>query len=655
MPHHRVSPLIAVSLLFGTLTPASADSDAGRDHDLARVPANVTVITSEDIRRSGASTVQDALSKAEGVTVSDQQGFGLGSDSTLNLRGVANSARTNALVLVDGIRQNRITGDDVHWQAIPIDDIERIEILRGGAGVMYGEGALAGVINIVLKRRAHGRLDTEHTAEIGSYGWQKYHAGVRGWSEPFGYGVGLTRRLVDGYRESSASRNSTVTMHADWALAPETAAAVRVIHSEDVTGFPGLLTQRQTEQDRRQPNAFHGVNSTELDQASVELTAAPWPGVSSALTLFWRRQLQHSSDSIAFNAFTVTPSRGALFRTRSRWTAGVVENLLVSGIELTQDKAVTGDRDAFSGPDSESNRAGYGVALVDTVTAWDRVSLSGGLRFDKSRYEEAISFPDFTGSLRFEGWSPTVGVMVTAVPGQLELFSSYGRPFKAPNVDDFSSRIGSMFRSNADLKPQQADSYELGARFRIRAVRMHATAFYTRIDREILFNPFTSTNENFDTRRFGTELGMRGEWPDRRLRGYATYTFLDGEFRKGAFTGNTIPGAPEHTLHAGAGVSPLDGLWIDLDWTLVADAVRFNDVRNQLAGADNYGVLDLTCRYAVPRLRGLDWAEMSAYVTIRNLTNEEYVTYQSSDGSAISAGEAPMPPATVVAGVALNF
>ncbi|OGX28500.1 MAG: hypothetical protein A3B78_00150 [Omnitrophica WOR_2 bacterium RIFCSPHIGHO2_02_FULL_67_20] len=623
--------------------------------DASRVPANVTVITAEDIRRSGASTIQEALAHAEGVTFSDQQGFGLGSDSTVNLRGIVNSSRTNALVLVDGIRQNRITGDDVHWQAIPLDDIERIEVLRGGGGVSYGEGALGGVINILMKHDAPRQLETDSGVELGSYGWQKYHAAVRGATKPVRYGVGYTRRLVDGYRESSWSRNTTITTNAGWAVAPGLDAQFNLLHSEDTTAFPGLLTAAQTEQRRRQTNPFHGSNTNDIDQLSLDVVTGPWQGLSSAVTLFWRRQLQHSEDSIDFNAFTITPSRGLLLSTNSEWTAGALDNLLVSGLELTEDKATTGDRDAFAGPDSESNRSGYGMHVEDTLTLWDRVSVVGGLRFDKSRYEESLSFPDFTGGLRFQGWSPKLGLIVNAVPQRLDLFASYARPFKAPNVDDFSSRLGSFARSNADLKPQQGDAYEAGVRLSAGLARANATAFYTNIDREILFNPVTATNENFDTRRFGVELGVRGELPDRRVRGYAAYTFIDAEFREGAFVGNTIPGTPEHTFHAGIGASPLDSLWIDLDWTLVADAVRFNDLSNSLSGADNYGVLNLLCRYELPR-HGAAWPVMTAYFKVDNVTNEEYSTYQSSNSlNLLGAGEAPMPPTTFLGGITVTF
>lgn len=671
MSHRIWFPVAALLLWLAGSPPARAASDPeagagallsarripGTALDVAKVPASVTIIRAEDIRRMSASTIQEVLARAEGVTVADQQGFGLSSNGTVNLRGIVNSSRTNALVLVDGVRQNRITGDEVQWQAIPVDHIERIEILRGGGGVTYGEGALGGVINIVLKHDGDRLIFTEHSTEIGSFGWQKYYTGARGRSGPWRYGASYTRRLVDGYRESSQSRNTTVTTHTGVSLGPQTAMEVNVLHSEDTTGFPGLLTSAQTEQRRRQTNPFHGINTTETDQVSLDLVTGPWEGLSGALTYFWRRQVQASEDSINFNSFTVTPSQGLNLRTSSEWAGTSLGNLLVSGVELSEDKATTGDRDAFAGPDSESNRQGYGLYLEDTLTAWDRVSFVTGLRYDRSHYEESLSFPDFTGSLRFQGWSPKLGLIVNAVPGTLDVYTSFARPFKAPNVDDFSSRLGSSFRSNADLKPQQGNAYEVGARLSTERFQANAAAFYTLIDREILFNSLSFTNENFDTRRFGVELGLRGEWPGRRVRNYVTYTFIDGEFREGRFVGSDIPGAPAHTLHAGIGVSPLESLWVDLDWTLVSGMVRVNDLDNRLSGADNYGVLNLLCRYTVPtRLTGRFRPDVSIYGKIENVTNEEYASFQSSNGLNTSgAGEAPMPPTSFRGGVTVAF
>lgn len=621
------------------------------------VPASTTVITAEEIQRSGASTIQDVLKRAVGVQFSDQQGFGLGSDSTLNLRGLVNSSRTNALVLVDGIRQNRVTGDDVHWQSIPVDQIARIEIIRGGGGTIYGEGALGGVINIMTKRDSDRPVEVENSEEIGSFGWQQYHAGVRGRAAPLRYGVDYTRRLVTGYRESSMSRNTTIGTHAGVDLSPELSADLHLHHSEDTTGFPGLLTKAQTQERRIQTNAFHGVNTNELDQVSLDLIAGPWEGWIGLMTMYWKRWVQTSEDSIDFNAFTITPSRGINLRSNQEWRGDHAENLLTNGVELFEDKATTGDRDAFAGPDSESNRFGYGLYAEDTLTLFDRVSLVGGVRFDKFRYAESLTFPAFEGTLRFQGWSPKLGLSVQVVPDHLNLFASYARPFKAPNVDDFSSRLGSSFNGNADLKPQQADAYDMGARWRHRLGEASATAFYTKINEEILFNQLASTNQNFDTRRFGIELASELH-PTDSLRMSVAYTYVNAHFTEGQFVDSLVPGTPAHTLHTSLGVSPFRGLWMDLQWSIVSDYYRVNDFNNQLGKADNYGVLNLLCRYEVPRPARATalWPEATAYFKIENLTNEEYVTYQSSNGSnSNGAGEAPMPPTAFLGGVSVKF
>lgn len=625
--------------------------------DAERVPASVTVITAEDIRRSKASTVQQLLIPLAGVTFSDQQGFGLASDSTLNLRGIVNSSRTNALVLVDGVRQNRLTGDDVHWQAIPVDQIERIEVIRGGGGLIYGEGALSGVINILTKQDAARPVEAETGLEVGSFGWEQYALNVRGRTEPARYSVLYHRRLVDGERESSSSRNTTIRTHAGLDVAPGLSADVHVMHSEDTTGFPGLLTIAQSQQRSEQTNAFHGFNTSETDDVSLDLIAGPFEGLSSALSLFWNRRIQTSKDSINFNAFTVTPSRGLSLRTNHEWIGLNVEHLLVSGVELSQDKATTGDPGA--GPDSETNRAGYGLFAEETLTFWNRVSLVGGLRYDRSRYTASLSFPDFTGTLLFEGWSPKVGLSVVLVPQRLRAFTVYSRPFKAPNVDDFSSRLGSFSRSNANLVPQQADTYEVGLQGTVvPGFSVDATAFYIRLAEEILYNNVAFTNQNFDTRRFGTELSLQARPAEGRWRGSIAYTFVDAEFSEGDFVGRTIPGTPAHTLSTSAGVSPLPGLWVDLSWRVVGRAVRFNDFDNILEHARSYGVVDLLVQYDVPRRwLGSRGPEATAYLRIDNLTSEEYSSYQSSNSVSLvtGAGEAPMPPIGFTGGVRVRF
>jgi len=76
----------------------------GRSLDADRFPGNATVLTRDELKRSGATTIQEAIANTEGTSWFDTRGFGTGSDATLNLRGVVNGSRSGILVLVDGVR-----------------------------------------------------------------------------------------------------------------------------------------------------------------------------------------------------------------------------------------------------------------------------------------------------------------------------------------------------------------------------------------------------------------------------------------------------------------------------------------------------------------------------------------------------------------------
>ncbi len=637
----------------------------GLSIDASTFPGNATVITAEDIRASGASTIHDVLRRAEGVTVMDTGGFGLGSDASVNLRGVSNGSRTNALVLVNGVRQNRLTGDEVHWQTIPIGQIDRIEIIRGGSGTIYGEGALAGVINIFTKQDSDRPLETQEGLELGSYGWQRYSVDVRGHAAPLRYGVSYDRRLLGGYREFSQSRNTTITSHGGLDVAAGTQLSVNVLHSADTTEYPGGLKPGEEQQRRTQSVPGRAsLFDDETNQVSLDLVSGPYDGLTWMVNTFWRDQVV---DSRLSNLFTNTPSRGMSLRSSHEWAGRDLGNIMISGVELNDDKASTGTRG--DPRTDESNRRGYGLYFEDTVTLWDHVSLVAGFRYDRSRFEEDIIAFDslgnpvnFVGTLVFEGKTPKIGAAYQVIPEGLTVFTNYSRPFKAPNIDDFASR-SPEFKGNVSLKPQQGDAYEAGARAHLGPWNLNATTFYARIDDEILFvqgvpgNPFVFQNQNHDTQRFGVETAARFALPERGLRGYVTYTYVDALFRKGAFEGQRLPATPAHTLHAGMGVSPLRDVWMDLDWEFVGDFFRINDVTNVLPGR-SYGTLNVTFQYDIPPVRvhgrGL---ETHAFVKILNVTNERYSEFQSSNGSVLAtgAGENPMPPIHLMGGITVKF
>ena len=115
-------------------------------------PIGATVITADEIRRAGVTDVNQAIRKIGGVY--GRQSLDGSPDFSLDLRGFGSNSSQNMVVVLDGVRmsENELSGPML--STIPIDTVERIEIMRGGASVLYGEGATGGVIQIVTKRAA---------------------------------------------------------------------------------------------------------------------------------------------------------------------------------------------------------------------------------------------------------------------------------------------------------------------------------------------------------------------------------------------------------------------------------------------------------------------------------------------------------------------
>ena len=115
-----------------------------------KAPASVSIITREDMERQNMRTADDALRYEAGVYTRRSRGVqDPAASSTVSMRGLSQSKRT--LILVDGIPFNEGYSGGVTWSAIPVDSIDRIEVIRGPGSALYGGNAMGGVINIILR------------------------------------------------------------------------------------------------------------------------------------------------------------------------------------------------------------------------------------------------------------------------------------------------------------------------------------------------------------------------------------------------------------------------------------------------------------------------------------------------------------------------
>src|SRR5690606_25581645 len=167
------------------------------------VATQIKVITREEIRVSGAKLVSEVLQTQAGIQLSDADGSGMRSVS-VSMRGLAGA--NNVLVLVDGRKLNNPSIASPALNAIAVRDIERIEIVQGSAGVLYGDQAVGGVINIITRRAAAGESLGAVSAKIGTDKLRDYGVNLgQGFANGLSHSLSLQKRDADNYRDNNNS------------------------------------------------------------------------------------------------------------------------------------------------------------------------------------------------------------------------------------------------------------------------------------------------------------------------------------------------------------------------------------------------------------------------------------------------------------------
>lgn len=187
--------------------------------------ADVTVIDREQIERAGASSLTDILRAQPGVQISTNGGAGTA--SSVYLRGTNSD---HVVVLVDGLRINSATLGTTSFENLPINQIERIEILRGPASSLYGADAIGGVIQIFTRKAEANTLLAHAAVGLGSYDTKTAEAGLSGGTGALKYGINVSSLDTDSFSakrirtgkdsDDDSYRNLSVSAFAKLELAP---------------------------------------------------------------------------------------------------------------------------------------------------------------------------------------------------------------------------------------------------------------------------------------------------------------------------------------------------------------------------------------------------------------------------------------------------
>jgi iron complex outermembrane receptor protein len=637
------------------------------DQPAAQVPGKVIVVTAEEIQKLGAKTVQEVLQYQTGIVLYDSVGNEF--QQTIDMRGFNAQPVTATSVFVDGVRVNEPDFNTINFDLIPVEDIERIEILPGTATV-FGRNALAGVINITTKR---GRRDRPHVGFNiggGSYGRQRYSFNTDGPLpiSNFDYYFGVTRDLTNGYRDEfdprdAGARITRLLAKLGYRLGESTDASLSYTRVLDSISQAGSLPASLLRVDRNFNITPGDQAQSNLHQVALNLKQRLPAGFSVALNGFFRRNdidLFTRGLSSESTLKTETRSGGTTAQASHEGTILTKKNLLTLGFEYSRNNFDSDNSGIFL-PDfafrnmRSTKEDVVGIFLTDSFHLFESLAVNGGLRYDWDRlnFTDKID-PSLSGIKTYNRVSPKAGLVYSPV-NNVSFSFSYAEGVRIPTVDELFAQ--GPFGSNPDLKAMRSRNFELGAKAQLQDwLDASLALFYTPVRDEILFiviDPvnFFGRNENISrTLRRGIELSLKARY-QKWLDVFLNYTAMKATFETDVLLfsgqvrkGDELPLVPRHRVGAGINTYPFEGATLSLFGAYVGEQFMVRDEPNQAKKVADYFHLNSRIAY--------QWRQWTGYVNFNNLTNRKYST------SGVLVNEpfrVPAPGFNVFAGLSFRY
>lgn len=641
------------------------------ERNLLDVPAAVDAVDRNEIQtgRQGLS-LDESLQQVPGLYFQNQYNFaqglristrGFGARAPFGIRGIR--------LRVDGFPETLPDGQS-QTDAIDLESAERIEVIRGPAAVAYGNAA-GGVIDVTTADGRDMAYSPAISAQGGSNGYSKGGIRAGGTGGPWAYHVNASALRFDGFRQQSRVErdrlNAKVTRAFDDQRELQT---VLTLMDNPVSEDPGGLTAAELEDDRRAATA----NARALDagqKASQQRLGLRWRDADAAGGVLTLRGFYTRRD---FEQQLPFPGNSRLGYDRdffgigteyahSADLAGMPVQYTIGGeIDRQSDDrsrfAVDSDGAIQSRTASERQQAtASGLFAQADLGVTDALDLTAGLRFDRVRFEiddDLTSDGDDSGSRRFDETSGSLGALYALAPDH-RLYANISTAFETPTFTEFADPDGTG-GFNPAIEPQQALNREIGVRGRLgNRLRYQLALFRVDVDDEIV--SFERNGRDFyenaaETRRDGIELGL--DWiATSRLSIAAAWTWSDYRFERfvdrngNEFSGNRLPGLPEHKLFVEADWRAADGRYARAGVRYV-DSV-YADNANEVR-VDDYTTLDLRAG-RVWRAAG---RRVEAWFGVDNATDTEHVANVRVNATGGRFFE-PAPGRTFVAGLEVGF
>lgn len=579
-------------------------------------PADISVITKEEIADQNYASASDALRAIPGVNVlgSGAKGSSMGQDKIL-LNG-----DERVLVLVDGRRMNLgSSGNSSADWLPPVNAIERIEVLKGGGSALYGTDAVGGVINVIMKKGSDIGNHVTVKAAGGSWNAEQYAISASGSTDSgLGLIVSATKERRGEYKFKNANGKSQLLKNSGY----------------DDTGVIVKLDQKVGEDNRigvnfehinaegGSPFGYSGFGNTDSHKRISNNVALRYDWNESSdergyVQVYKNYQHAHFRSPVASRQSNFTDSTIGIEAQQNFKFSDTDE--MTAGLEYY--KTTVDNNALYTGKRDINNKAIFAENRWEFAPTWQ---LNAGLRYDHhSKYGSEVT-PKVALNKKFDENS--------------NVYLSWGRVFNAPTTDDLfwhqvdSSQWGTFYTyGDPNLKPEKGYVWTFGGNTKLNEkTSLSANVFYSKItdaidwDYTSVPNYTLAVNVNKEKRR-GLELSLNHDFDDN-LSAYASYTYVQVKQDKGKGFTKDLTTKP-NIYRAGLKYKNADWLF-----TLNANAVTGQSEKTFVDSS--YFTLDLGAQYKIN-----DNAKL--FINGYNLTNARYAEF----GGLYKNGEAKYPMA----------
>jgi len=507
--------LALAAFIFISYTQASASDNGGdifvsltrKEEPSEKLPVNVTNISNAEISEKKPTTLADLLTDQTGVT------FGrvgtIGGTVSLMLRG---STPEQVLVLLDGQRMNDISFGTIDLGTIPTENIDHIEIIRGGMSSMYGTGAFGGIINIITKKEADCAPGLGLSVSEGSFNTQSYSVNMQAKKKNVSAFFSANKTLSDGYRNDSDYDGKDLFAKFGFNSSGSGEFGLTASFNSNDFGFPGQATDANG--NPLTTDEYNGTLEKAATFASRQRdTKSYWKADN---TRSWESLTLKSSvyssfkDSLYTDPFTDDDYRSSVFGGNSQLSNGAGTT---AGAEWWEE--------IFKRTDNLANVTAIDKSRVDTALYIQQELYTGKFGLIPSvRYDENSVF----------GGVACPHVTVTYRPAEhIKLSANSGKVWRAPTFDDlFFNNV--YFAGNPDLKPEEGIASDIGLEYKTMEWRTSVAVFLT--ETKNLLTSMPDSNGIYHAVNLGQtrQSGVEYEFSQKLASGLYqkfNYTYLD--------------------------------------------------------------------------------------------------------------------------------